>query len=199
MIYPNIENITPEILKKLIDDSSSRHKEMKSLYERYKGTKDGVPILTRKYVIDGIEQKGKVNNKLANDFFSEIVDMKVGFFCGVPIAYTFDKEEYSEEQGTEITDKIQEFNKINSISDTDSETAKRVTICGLSGRLFYFDSDNEDETVEVKIKQIDPWELIFLGDCVDDPEQTIRVYCTLDAQGEDVKHADIYDDTTIRY
>jgi SPP1 family phage portal protein len=194
MLYPNIENITPEILKKLIDDSQERREQMEGLYDRYKGCKEGVPILNRVYKIDGIEQKGKINNKLANDFFSEIVDMKVGFFCGVPIAYTIDKDNYSENDYETISDLQEQFNKINSISDLDSETAKMSTISGLCGRLYYYDDDSN-----VRAKLTNPWQLIFLGDSVDDPDQTINTYCTIDVDGTEIKHADIYNDTTIKY
>jgi len=184
MIYPNTE-ITP--------DSACRNREMKSLYERYKGSKEGVPILVRKYMIDGIEQKGKVNNKLSNDFFSEIIDMKVGFFCGIPISYTIDKNNYNETEYDKIIESIKNFNKINSIAECDLETSKRVTICGLSGRLYYYDEDSN-----IRIKQINPWELIFLGETIDDPVQTIRLYSTTGSDGKEIKHADVYNNTEIK-
>ena len=61
-------------------------KEIKGeLASTEKQTDKGVPILTRIYEIGGVKQKDKVNNKVANDFVGEIVDMKVGFFCGIPI------------------------------------------------------------------------------------------------------------------
>ena len=112
MLYKNIETVDARIIKILIKDAEKRHDKIKDYYERYKGTEKGVPILTRKYYIDKVEQKDKINNKLANDFFGEIVDMKVGFFCGVPITYELDKKPY------QITRQVIDETK----TETDVET-----------------------------------------------------------------------------
>lgn len=168
MLYKNITEVNANTIKILIEKSANEHAKIKNLYERYRQTEAGVPILTRKYVIDGVEQKDKINNKLANDFLGEIVDMKVDFFCGVPISYVLDKTKYQQEKSavnkvvskvksmlgqepkTEVVtspkyetdlEKINEFNKTNAIADLDVETTKRMTICGYCGRLAYINVD----------------------------------------------------------
>ena len=69
------EEISPELIKLLVDDFSLISSEKKKLYDRY-SVKD-VPIQHRQ-MPDGT----KVNNKLVNDFAGEIVDTKVGYLLG---------------------------------------------------------------------------------------------------------------------
>lgn len=224
MLYKNIEEVNGKVIKSLINKSATQHTKIKSLYERYKQTEQGVPILTRRYQINNIEQKDKINNKIANDFMGEIVDMKVGFFCGVPISYVLDKEKYQKEQEvkTGVLDKIKSmvmepkketvtlpkydkdldvinnFNKRNSIADLDLETSKLGSICGYCGRLLYVDIDGQE-----KIKKIDPWELIFIGDSIENPTWVIRYFDVIsyNAKGEEVKKskAELYSAASIEY
>jgi SPP1 family phage portal protein len=198
ILFNNITAINAHVIKKIIDESAGRRAEMKSLYDRYKGCKDGVPILTRKYKIDNEEQQGKINNKLANDFFSEIVDMKVGFLCGVPISYTLDKEKYPEAEYKKNMEAIQYFNKINTIPDVDAESAKLATICGLSSRLFYY-----DEEANVKISLIKPWETCYIGDTIDAPLISLRIYETetINGDGKEIElyNVDVFDKTLIAH
>ena len=56
----------------------------KEKYNRYKVA--DVPIFERKLLYD------RVNNKVNNDFFSEIIDNKVGYMLGNAIAYVSDDE-----------------------------------------------------------------------------------------------------------
>lgn len=192
MLYQNIKEVTPSVLKALVMKSGQRSKEMHNLYERYKGSKDGVPIKTRQYMIDDVKQKGKINNKLANDFFSEIVDMKVGFFCGVPISYVIKNDN---DEGPEH-EFLERFNKMNNMADLDLQNAKMATICGYSARLFYYNAD-----AEIEIAQINPWEVFFVGESYEEPDISVRFYCMdeLDAKGEWVKvhYAQVYDASTI--
>jgi SPP1 family phage portal protein len=198
ILFNNITAINAQVIKKIIEESRERRAEMKSLYDRYKGSKDGVPILTRKYKIDNEEQQGKINNKLANDFFSEIVDMKVGFLCGVPISYTLDKEKYSENEYKKNMEAIQYFNKINTIPDVDAESAKIATICGLSSRLFYYDDE-----ANVKISLIKPWETCYIGDTINVPLISLRIYETetINSDGKEIElyNVDVFDNTNISH
>ena len=194
MIYANIATpLDVPTIQALIKDSANRRKEMSDLYERYKGGKDGVPILTREYSIGGEVQKDKINNKLSNDFFSEIVDTKTGFFCGVPIDYGYQDENQT------VLDAIEYFNDINSMSDVDAETAKIASTCGLCGRLIYVDPDGE-----LRVMVINPWELVFIGEHgVDEPRATIRYYPEYyfddDGKKQTRMHVEVYDDVSVRY
>lgn len=228
MLFKNVKEINPKTIKTLIDKASTKHAEVKKLYDRYCQTKEGVPIMTRRYIIDGKEQTDKINNKVANDFFGEIVNMKIGFFCGVPVSYVLDKTEYQIQKAKSIVagimnkvkqvvrgaepetetimsplyDKhvqvITDFNKLNSVSDIDMETAKRTTICGYCGRLPYVDTDKQ-----IKIKLIEPWECIWVGDSIEDSNAAIRYFdvTTYEADGTEKKvtKAEVYDKAYITY
>lgn len=224
MLYKNIEKVDANIIKTLIDESAPRHRAINKLYERYKGSKKGVPILTREYEIDGKKQEGKINHRISNDFFGEIIDMKVGFFCGVPITYSLDKEIYQTEKEAEKTSKmkiaqgqevktetvlsdaytedlryIKSFNDNNQVQDLDLETSKRMSICGYCGRLFYI-KENEEQETEERAMIIEPWELIFIGDSIESPDYTIRYYTQIDyADGKKETHyAELYSKDNIQ-
>jgi SPP1 family phage portal protein len=229
MLFKNITEINAATIKTLITKANTEHTKIRNLYERYKQTTQGVPILTRIYKLDGVAQTDKINNKVANDFVGEIVDMKVGFFCGVPISYTIDKAKYQQEKSivSKVIDKVKsvftkqepktetvimskydkdmqalnDFNKMNSIADLDVETAKRGTICGYCGRLIYTDTSG-DKPVE-KVKLIEPWECIFIGESIEEPDFTIRYFDTItyNAKGDEVKisKAEVYSASKIQY
>jgi len=156
--------VTSEIIKDLINDHAPDRERMVELYERYKGTKHGVPVLTREF-----EDKNKVNNKLNNDYFAEIVDTKVGYFAGEPISYMLDKEAENYERASEILD---QFKERNNISDIDAETAKMAAICGHGARLCYIDREGQE-----KVMNVDPWECVFITDMsINEPQYAMRYY-----------------------
>ena len=161
--------VTSQILKDLISDHAPRAAKMRALYKRYKAEQDGVPIFTRP-----MPDANKINNKLNNDFFSDIVDTKVGYFAGEPIAYNLDKVSYSSEDGelNEVDFQahntvLDRFKNTNSIEDLDAETAKMAAICGTAARLCYIDGEGME-----RICNIPPWDVIFIGD-----RSTVRPVC----------------------
>jgi len=154
--------ITGTQIAEIIAEAKTRHQEQSLLYERYKGSKTGVPIFTRTYPI---VDTSKVNNKIANDFFSDIVDTKTGYMAGQPITYEYDDETVSET--------ITRFIKRNGISDLDSESIKMAAIAGYSARYCYIDKNGD-----IGIINVPPWECIFICDelGVTDAEYAIRYY-----------------------
>lgn len=44
------------------------------------------------------DNENVINNKIANDFFSEIVDFKTGYFAGKAIAYSYSQTDESEDK-----------------------------------------------------------------------------------------------------
>lgn len=157
-------------LKKCIEDTQNRRNTMVSLHERYKVSEKGVPVKMRRYTIGGVEQTNKINNKINNDFFGEIVDTKTGFFLGVPIVYSVDEKEYGESQKEVIDQYITDFNTDNQIADLDSETAKRTAIYGECGRLVYL------EDGAMKVKLYEGYDCIFVGDKISEPYTAIYYY-----------------------
>lgn len=157
-------NLNSEIIKDLIlDHLPTRNRQIK-LYDRYKASNSGVPIFTRE-----VPNYEKINNRLNNDFFSEIIDTKIGYFLGKPIIYNADSELPNYE---EIDSKLQSFLLQNSIDDLDSETAKMAAICGVSYRLLYIDKQGEE-----KVMNIPPWEVITVMDrSINEIQYVIRYY-----------------------
>ncbi|MDW7673189.1 MAG: phage portal protein [Bacillota bacterium] len=166
--------VTSKILKDLINEHSHKRGKMMKLYERYKASKDGVPIFSREF-----EDENKVNNKLNNDFFSEVIDTKIGYFAGKAIAYQLDNTIYKSPEGELNKDRynkdlnhISDFNIRNNVEDLDAETAKLAAICGYGARLLYIDKEGKE-----RVMDIPPWEAIFVSDrSIDEPQYALRYY-----------------------
>ncbi|MEC3159375.1 phage portal protein [Bacillus thuringiensis] len=178
----------PKLLKKIIDEFEPLKQRMINRYERYKASEKGVPIFTREFKGDG--NKDKVNNKLNNDFFSEIIDTKIGYMFGFPISYSLDHED------EEVLKRIQDFLKANHTEDADAETGKFASICGYGARLLYHDKEGIEKVMNIK-----PYEAIFLtNSSIAEPKYAIRCYPIKVIDGDDFKDGykvEFYNDTQI--
>jgi SPP1 family phage portal protein len=178
--------ITPEIIKKMIEEHKFNRERMHGLYERYKASIEGVPILTRKPVDYEDFETGaikridnKVNNRLNNSFDAEIVDTKVGYMFGHAISYETDEE-------STLQKELGDFNLRNNVEDKDSEWGKKSAICGYGARIAYIDREGKE-----RIKNINPWEVIILSnEDITEPKYSLRYYSI----GEDKWKAEFYDD-----
>ncbi|MCO7127801.1 phage portal protein [Sporolactobacillus shoreicorticis] len=196
------DGITSKIIRVMIEDHKPDHDRTVRLYERYKASAAGVPILTRK-PIKFEDVKGekiariddKVNNKINNAFDAEIADTKVGYLFGSPVTYNADKEKG-------LAETISDFNKRNNVEDADSELGKKATICGYGARLLYIDPDGNESTMTVN-----PWESIILSetDDITNPKYALRYYKTFSWGGNgtnpdekiDIYNADFYDGSIV--
>ena len=203
--YPNYQaeledirenGITLETLRKIINRHVGNASVTKELYDRYKVMDYAVPIFTRKprYQVENGQEP--INNKVMNDFFSEIVDVKVGYFAGNPVSYGYsDTEESEEETGSleavQVAKKaVSDFVARNNMLDIDMETTKVATICGYAGRLFYIDKDG-NERVMVTM----PYETIILSDTdMTEPEYAVRYLRLQDLDGRDFYRVEFYDE-----
>jgi SPP1 family phage portal protein len=186
--------INGTMIGELIKENTPRHHRQMGLYERFKGTQDGVPVLNRTFPI---ENYSKINNKLANDFFGDIVNTKVGYFAGRPISYKYVEEDDKGEviKTTDANTLLKGFLKRNQIADMDSETAKFAAVAGMAARLCYIDTDGEAALINVP-----PWECIFICDeiGVTDAPYAIRYY-QVERGGKKFTKAEFYDETTVSY
>jgi SPP1 family phage portal protein len=172
--------ITPKLIQDIIGDHKEDRERMIKLYERYKASTEGVPILKRSiFEYNGFNIKemqridDKVNNTLNNAFDADIIDTKIGYFLGHPISYGYDDGQ-KREPGTPapVMEDVNTFNLRNHVEDADAELGKMATICGQAARLLYIEKDTGYE----KVKNIDPWQVIFIGDDIHEPAYSIRYY-----------------------
>ena len=189
------------ITKELLQDILSKHNMNRSynekLYERYLTVTEGVEIFSRQPRFK--EDKSAINNKVNNDFFGEIVDFKVGYFAGKPIAYGYSKTEESEEVtgGKDAVDKatkaITDFTTRNNMFGVDMEITKFASIYGYAGRLFYIDVEGNE-----RVMPVHGYETIILSDVsISEPECAIRYFKETDLQGTENWVVEFYDNKNI--
>lgn len=193
------EGISIDLLHRIIRKHRKNMLYNKELYNRYKCLDECVPIFNRKPRFD--EDETTINNKINNDFFSEITDFKVGYFAGKPFAYSYSSTDESEdvtggEAGIEVAQKIlTDFLVRNNMYDKDMEVTKQSSICGYAGRLMYVDPEGEE-----RVMVIPAFETIALSHTnVTEPKYGIRYYETTDINDAVILKAEFYDDSTIKY
>lgn len=188
--------ITPELLTKIIHKHTPNAKYNEELYRRYMTAEDSVPIFKRK---PRYEEENPINNKVNNDFFSEIVDFKTGYFAGKPIAYGYSKSDESKEDtgGEEGVDKATEvltdFVTRNNMYGVDMETTKLASIYGYAGRLFYIDIEGNE-----RVMPVHGYETIILSKTdISEPQYAIRYYKTYDINNTKTWVVEFYDNESI--
>lgn len=186
------DGIQPKHIESLIEMHKDDRERMYGLYERYKAKHEAVPVFSHDPVrqYEDFETGGNVkridqfvNNKLNNAFDVEIVDTRTGYMHGVPIVY---RDEDDEE-----TKLIKQFNLLNNIPDKDSELGKMAAICGYAARIIYIDKEGNE-----RVKNLKPYNVVFLGEDISEPEYSMHYYPVEDeATGKVTWYADFYDDT----
>lgn len=192
----NENGFTLDLLYKIINKHRNNSKYNRKLYERYMTIDESVPIMKRKPRFD---EANPINNKINNDFFSEIVDFKTGYFAGRPIAYGYSKGEESEEVTggingiDEATKLITDFTTRNNMYGVDMEITKFASIYGYAGRLFYIDPEGAE-----RVMPVHGYETIILSSTnISEPEYAVRYFYTLDINSCKVWTVEFYDDTYV--
>ena len=187
---------TLELLYKIINKHKQNAAYNRKLYERYMTIDESVPIMRRNPRFD---ESNPINNKINNDFFSEIIDFKTGYFAGKPITYGYSKSEESEETsgGADGVDEaaklITDFTTRNNMYGVDMEVTKFASIYGYAGRLFYIDTGGEE-----RVMPVHGYEAIILSTKdISEPEDAVRYFYTLDINGCKVWTVEFYDDTYV--
>jgi len=188
--------VTSQIIVDLIKDHAAEAKAARTLYSEYTGD---VKILKRGTTEDE-HLNGSTDtadddicNKIVNDFRGYIIDTMSGYFLGNPIAYGID----GIKEGPGI-DKIKEFNTRNNAGNLDKLSGKRSGTCGSAGRLYYIDPDGHE-----RMKNLDPWEIIFVNDgSIDGTQYALRYYDVQVKSGADWdtrKRVEWYDVDTVYF
>lgn len=184
-------NALADILNDIIEEHEPESKRMIKLYNRYKADLDGPAIFKRETIqYEDFETGGnvrrlddKVNNRLNNAFDADIVDTKVGYMFGHPISYNVDEAQAALKQ------EVETFILRNNSEDIDAEYGKMAAICGQSARLAYVDREGVE-----RIKNLNPWEAIFIDDDMNEPAYSLRYY----KDGDDTQ-IEFYDADTVYY
>ena len=200
--------ITSELITRIINKHRGNAKYNKELYDRYRVLEDRVPIFLRKPRFE--DGDDTINNKVNNDYFSEIVDFKVGYFSGNPVAYSYSDTKEAKEDSADVGDTTLEMDEArdiaakalsdfvtrNNMFDVDMETTKYATICGYSGRLLYTDTDGNERVMAVA-----PYETIILSETEElaEPTYAIRYYKEKDINDNEYTVVEYYDSERIRF
>jgi len=188
--------IPVELLYKIINKHIPNRKYNNKLYNRYRNVNNGIPIFERQ---PRFEEENPINNKVNNDFFSEIVDFKTGYFAGEPITYGYSQTDESlnvtgsEEDIKNAIKVITDFTTRNNMYGVDMEITKLASIYGYSGRLFYIDTQGNE-----RVMPIQGYETIILSNTsISEPEFAIRYFSTKDINGVEKWTVEFYDSTNI--
>lgn len=204
-IYPNLDayieeieknGISPALLSKIIQRHRPNAKYNEALFNRYATMDSALPIFNRK---PRFEENDPINNKLNNDFFSEIVDFKTGYFAGEPISYGYSKtaeaEEVTggEEAVKQATKALTDFTTRNNMYGVDMETTKYASIYGYAGRLFYIDLEGNE-----RVMPVHGFETIILSKTdISEPQYAIRYYQVSDINDTKSWVVEFYDNTYV--
>lgn len=186
--------ITTELVNRIVERHQLNAYHTRHLWGRYNTLDADVPIYTR---TPRFETKNPINNKLANDFYGEIVDIEVGYFAGKPITYSYSDTDESEEMTgsekavDEATKTLSDFVTRNNMYDKDLSMTKYATAAEYCGRLFYIDEEGNE-----RVKIIPPYETIILyKNEMTEPSYAIRYYTYIDLNDQEIVKAEFYDDT----
>lgn len=192
----NENGFSLELLYKIINKHKQNSIYNRKLYERYMTIDDSVPIMRRKPRFD---EENPINNRISNDFFSEIVDFKTGYFAGTPIAYGYNKGHESEETTggangvDEATKLVTDFTTRNNMYGVDMEITKYASIYGYAGRLFYIDEDGVERVMPVHGYQT----IILSSTSISEPEYAVRYFYTTDINARKIWTVEFYDKTNV--
>lgn len=165
----------PKLILSIIEKHKKRAAEIKNFYERYKASVNGVPIFKRP-----VDDPMSINNKINNDFFSEIIDIRTGYFAGNEISYIVNKEAET---------MWKEFTQRNRLADIDSETTKHAGIGGYATRLMYIDEDGND-----RVTILPAWETVLIGENgIDEPKYGLHYYRVQTGENEYEQRAELYE------
>jgi len=163
------ELLTSNMLHDLIDEHQMGDgRVQRELYKRYKKDRDGVPIYAKRF-----ENYEKVHERIPNDFFGDIVDLKTGYL-GNEIVISIDERKVTNE--TELNRQntfLSTFAQREGTPDKNSELVKMAAISGKDYRLLYVSAEDG----RAHVMNLDPWEvMIFHDGSLERPQIAIRYF-----------------------
>jgi SPP1 family phage portal protein len=150
-LHVNEAMLTSEMLRDLVEEQRAprgRGRITKQLESRYDQSK--VPIKEKR-----VANPQKVNEKIPNDFFSDIVDTKQGYM-GNEVTVELDPQKYGDAEN----DVVKRFLTLNDSIDQNSEMVKASGIAGRGYRLLYIPEGRN----EIRVKQLPASETVVYTD-----------------------------------
>ena len=193
--------ITPELVSHIIWKHRWNSRYNYKLRMRYSTFREGVPIFQR--IPRFHDNYAQLNNQINTDFFSEIIDLKTGYFAGKPITYSYSKTDESiaetggEEAVKACTKALTDFTTHANIYDVDMQCVKYAAICGYGARLFYIDKPGGKENV---MSVFPDQAAIIPQNCeISEPAYGVRYYSMRDIHNHTVYRAEFYDKEFVYY
>jgi SPP1 family phage portal protein len=162
-ILRKIKSDDMAVISLLLSDLIEEHirgegNDKKKLWDRY--TQKDVPIYHHT-----VANYTKVNEKIANDFYGDIVDTKTGYMgnevtTGLSREFYTVNENFNEEEYKRDRKFLRDWQMQTESIDQNSEMVNMAAATGLGYRLLYVAED----TNEVKTMNLPPWEVIYIAD-----------------------------------
>lgn len=140
----SIDDLTPQVISRIIDNHKSTTLPRMLKLERYYDNNNDI---NRRIMKDA----SKPNNKVANAYASYITDTMVGYFMGEPITYNCDDKQ--------LLENLNLLLEYNDEADENSELAKDASIFGVAFEELYVAEDGM-----VRFKRLDPKTVIPIYD-----------------------------------
>ena len=199
----NVAEVSSRFSTSFLNDLVEAHtKKIAPKYKKFQKLYEGKHKILNRQKTD----PNKPNNKVANDFFGQIIDNTVGYFLGNPVIlnYTEPKEEKKEVEvdpvdvGVDLEEiedtAVQDFLDYlvidNDMADIIIEWGKEAMIKGLSHLLVY-----QNEESKTKVMRLSPEDviLVYKNSSTKELQYAIRLY---DIDTEDTQttthYAEVY-------
>jgi len=190
---------TNDKLKAVIEDSAGERMRRYALFARYSGDEAAIPIYEKKYGAQGERMKYKIKNAISTGIINVIVNTKVGYLGGNPIAQTLNPDFCG---GLDDTARERVEKELQAVSAASAQNANNLdafrygSVCGYSGRLAHITPAGA-----MNMRQVPPWECVFFGEDGTQPEAALHIYSVreFDDRGRagTIEHCDYYDAANI--
>ena len=166
-IESDSQTIVSEMLWDLIKAHNTGDGQIqKSMYGRYKQAQEAVPVFRKFYA----KWEGKVQEKLPNDFFGDVVDVATGYM-GNAITIEFDQKGIGDQQIDAQEDFLRRWSREESTTDENSELVKMAKATGKAFRLLF------SRDAQAKITNLNPWEtMVFYDASLNEPQAAMRFW-----------------------
>lgn len=174
-----VKSLTPERIADYIAKDGANAARFEWLRRYYLGKHD---------ILNVTKAEHKPNNKLVNNFCSNIVNTTVGYYLGQPITYNCTDAELLEE--------VSVINRYNDEALHNTGLAKDLSIYGVAVELLYVDEDTE-----IRYTRLDPTEIIpVYSNGVDQSLAAVirHYYATEQDRVDHIETVEVYDAVTMR-